>query len=112
MTEPAALCRELLDRVAVIERLRAIRDEFRAMEQWSLAGTIPPAIRREHGRIARLSYELGLPPMTLTRDAAAFARAQLGLPIDAPAANHAARRRRPQTSAWQRDLATATGARP
>jgi hypothetical protein len=109
MTPPSPqLCRELLERVAVVERLRAIRNEYRALEQWTLAGTIPPAIRQEHWRIARLAHELGLPPLTLTRDAAAYARAQLGMPIDAPSTVRPPRQR--GVPAWERALAEAPAA--
>lgn len=84
MSERAGVCREILEHVARVERLRAIREELRAMEQFALASGINRGIRLEHWAINRLQQQLGLSPFVLARDAAAFARAQLGLPIDAP----------------------------
>jgi hypothetical protein len=94
---------EVLEVWSTIERMRALVVEHRRNGDAMLAIGTAGAIRPHHCTLDRLAREIGLPPLTLGRDIAAFARAQLGLPIDAPSSV----RTRPRTAAWERELTRA-----
>lgn len=104
--EAESLARAALEEWAWIERLRAFADECRARGDAALAFDVARAIRPRHVALDRLASALGLPPLQLGRDIAAFARAQLGLPIDAPA-DPGRPPRQLQPPAWIRDLSRA-----
>ena len=74
-----ARCKELLARIAVLERLRATLAELRLLgESRAVLSRVSLSANIEAARIDRVARLLGLPPLMLMREIAAFAREQLG----------------------------------
>lgn len=98
-------CRQVLRHATKVHRLLELRHELRADGHGLLASLVDRDTYLARIPIWRLAEELGLAMLLTVDDIAAFARAQLGLPINAAIETPFRRRRRlPQ---WRNDLRAA-----